>query len=112
MTQFSDEQQIREYLEHLRKQFEISLSSKLSKRTINKHSAIIGLLIDFLCFDCQLRGLDEVTVGMVNSQFRRWHIRKVGDMQESELKTAVKKFFIFLEQEKIFSNKKIMDSFK
>lgn len=109
---FSDEREFRAYLEKLRKEFEVFLSDKLSKRTIYKHSVIIGLLIDFLCFDCDLHSLDDLTVGMVNSQFRRWHISKVGDAQESEIKTAVKKFFMFLEQEKGFSNKKIMDSFK
>lgn len=108
----SDEREFRAYLEKLRKEFEVFLSDKLSKRTIYKHSVIIGLLIDFLCFDCGLRSLDDLTVGMVNSQFRRWHISKIGDAQESEIKTAVKKFFMFLEQEKGFSNKKIMDSFK
>ena len=46
------------------------------------------------------------------SQFRRWHVNKVGDAQESEIKTAVKKFFVFLEKDKGFTNKKIMDSFK
>jgi hypothetical protein len=103
---FSDDDAFRTYLEQLRKEFEVFLSDKLSKRTIHKHSVIIGLLIDFLCFDCDLHSLDDLTVGMVNIQFRRWHISKIGDAQESEIKTAVKKFFMLLEQEKGFSNKK------
>ena len=112
MDTFSDDCQCRECLEFLKEEFELSLSGKLSDRTIRKHSAIIGLLIDFLCFDCGLRSLDDLTVGMVNSRFRRWHISKVGDAQESEIKVAVKKFFVFLEKEKDFTNKKILDSFK
>lgn len=112
LEQISDEREFRAYLEKLRKEFETYLSAKLSKRTIYKHSLIIGLLIDFLCFDCDLHSLDDLTVGMVNSQFRRWHISKIGDAQESEIKTAVKKFFMFLEQEKGFRNNKIMDSLK
>lgn len=54
---------------------------------------------------------DEITVGMVNSQFRKWHIRKVQDALESELKTSVKKFFNFLAEEKGIKNEKILNSF-
>jgi site-specific recombinase XerD len=109
MTKFLDDSECRKYLESLQREFEISLSGKLSERTIRKHSANIGLLIDFLCFDCGVRDLDDITAGMVNSGFRRWHTNKVGDATESELKSSVKKFFRFLEQEKGFTNRKVLD---
>jgi hypothetical protein len=107
MTKFSNDSQCRIYFENLQKEFEISLSGKMSDRVIRKHAAIIGLLIDFLCFDCRLQSLDDLTAGMVNSRFRKWHISKIGDAQESELKASVKKFFLFLEQNKGFENKKL-----
>ena len=112
MTNFLDDCQCRTYFETLQKEFEISLSGKISDRTIKKHSAIVGLLIDFLCFDCRLQDLNDLTVRMVNSKFRKWHTSKIGDAQESELKSSVKKFFLFLEQNKGFKNKKIIDSLK
>jgi len=112
MSAFLDSYEFKEYLKTLQKDFVINLSNNLSNRTVSKHGCIIGLLIDFLCFDCGLKNLDDLTVGMVNSRFRKWHISKIGDAQESEIKVAVKKFFLFLEKDKGYVNKKIMDSFK
>ena len=109
MTQFINDDQCRKHLESLQREFEISLKDKLVERTIRKHSANIGLLIDFLCFDCRVRDMDDITAGMVNSGFRRWHSSKVGDATESELKASVRKFFRFLEQEKGFTNRKVLD---
>lgn len=109
MTKFLNDDQCRKHLESLQKEFEVSLAGKLSERAIRKHSANIGLLIDFLCFDCGVRDLDDITVGMINSGFRRWHTSKVGDATENELKSSVRKFFRFLEQEKGFANGKVLD---
>jgi len=112
MPQFSNDVECRKCLEKLRKEFEIYLADKLAKRTVYKHVVIIGLLIDYLCFDCGVRDLDDITVGMVNSGFRKWHTSKIQDALESEIKSSVKKFFLFLEKEKGFANQKVMDSFK
>jgi hypothetical protein len=112
MNTFSNDDECRIVLKNLQNEFEIFLADKLSTRTIAKHSLVIGCLIDFLCFDCALKSLDSLTIAMVNSKFRRWYINKIGDLQESELKVAVRKFFLFLEAEKNFNNKKILDSLK
>ncbi len=54
--------------------------------------AIIALFIDFVCWDTDVRRIEEITRGIANSAFRQWYLRKVGDRTESELKTAIKKF--------------------
>jgi hypothetical protein len=109
---FENDNECRYYLEYLQAKFEEYLSRKLSSRTVNKQVAIVGLLIDFLCFDCNLKGMDDITVGMANSYFRKWYLSKVGDATESELKTAIKKFFIFLDVEMGVKNEKVLNSFK
>ncbi|WP_353571759.1 hypothetical protein [Candidatus Albibeggiatoa sp. nov. BB20] len=110
--QFPNDIKCREYLEGLQGEFETHLLQKVSERTARKHSVIIGLLIDFLCYDCALKNMNEITVGQANSYFRSWYNSKIGDATESEVKTAVKKFFVFLNTEKGFINEKLMKSFK
>ena len=104
----------REHLEFLQKKFEEHLFLTVSKRTANKQTSIIGLFIDFICFDCVKKGIeiDEISVGMANSYFRAWYSSNIGDATESELKTAIKKFFIFLNQTEGIKNKKVLNSFK
>ena len=109
---YSDDGKCRTHLEFLQSEFEKHLSGDLSPRTVRKQSAIIGLFIDFICFDCALKDIDEITIGMANSYFWRWHLSKIGDATKSELKTAVKKFFIFLNKEHGIRNEKILNSFK
>jgi hypothetical protein len=109
---FHDDEECRNYLEYLQSKFKEYLSRNLSSRTVNKQVAIVGLLIDFLCFDCDLKKIDDITVGMANSYFRKWHLSKVGDATESELRTAVKKFFLFLDGEMGIKNEKVLNSFK
>jgi len=108
---FNNDKECRNYLEYLKSKFEEYLSRNLSSRTVNKQVAIVGLLIDFLCFDCNLKKMDNITVGMANSYFRKWYLSKVGNATESELKTAVKKFFLFLNDEIGVRNEKVLNSF-
>jgi len=108
---FENDNECRDYLEYLQSKFKEYLSRNLSSKTANKQVAIIGLLIDFLCFDCNLKRMDDITVGIANSYFRKWYLSKVGDATESELKTAVKKFFIFLDVEMGVRNEKVLNSF-
>jgi hypothetical protein len=109
---FHDDEECRNYLEYLQSKFKEHLSRNLSSRTVNKQVAIVGLLIDYLCFDCDLKKMDDITVGMANSYFRKWYLSKVGDVTESELKTAIKKFFLFLDDEMGVRNEKVLNSFK
>ncbi len=109
---FQDDEECRNFLEYLQSKFKEHLSRNVSSRTANKQVAIVGLLIDFLCFDCNLKKMDDITVGMANSYFRKWYLSKVGDATESELKTAIKKFFLFLDGEMGVRNEKVLNSFK
>jgi hypothetical protein len=74
--------------------------------------AIIALFIDFVCWDTDVRCIEEITRGIANSAFRQWYRRKVGDRTDSELKTAIKKFFQFLAQEKGITNEAVLKSFQ
>ena len=105
-------ERFRDYLSNLSKEFEEHLLSTRSPRTANKHATIIGLFIDFLCYNTDVRRLEDITRGIANSYFRRWYISKVGDCTESELKTAVKKFFEYLANERGIVNEQVLESFK
>ncbi|MFM7601972.1 MAG: hypothetical protein ACKO7R_12370 [Pseudanabaena sp.] len=77
-------------------QFEVYLQQKLKPRTIHRHLCVIGTLIDFLCFGCNVSNFQEIHRSIVCSRFRRWYCSKIGDFTESEVNTSVKKFFDFL----------------
>jgi site-specific recombinase XerD len=83
-----------------------------SKRTARNHASTIELFIDFVCWDTAVRRIDEITRGIANSYFRTWYRRKTGEGSESELKTAVKKFFQFLDKEKGITNEAVLKSFQ
>ncbi|WP_157817460.1 hypothetical protein [Candidatus Thiodictyon syntrophicum] len=110
ISDIPDDGPCRLYFDPLIKDFEASLADTLSQRTIRKHIFILAALVDFLCFDCGVRNFDDLTVGMVNSGFRRWFASKIGSATEGEVKTAVRKFFLFLAKEKGFANEKILRS--
>lgn len=74
--------------------------------------AIIALFIDFVCWDTDVLRIEEITRGIANSYFRQWYPRKVHDRTESELKTAIKKFFLFLAQERDITNDAVLHSFQ
>lgn len=76
-------------------QFEAYLLERLRPRTVNNHRAIIGMLIDYLCWDCQVSDFTQIKRGMVCSQFRRWYCGHTGEL-ESQAKASVKKFFTYL----------------
>ena len=102
----------RKQLEQLNHELEHSLQTKFSKKTARKHASIIHLFIDFVCWYTDVNSIDEITRGIANSYFRTWYRRKTGEGSESELKTAVKKFFQFLDKEKGITNEAVLKSFQ
>ena len=91
---------LRTQLERCAHDFTQALARQYTPKTIRKHAQILTLFIDFVCWDTDVRRIDEITRGIANSHFRQWYQRKVGDRTESELKTTMKKFFHFLAEEK------------
>jgi site-specific recombinase XerD len=103
---------MRKQLEACARDFAHALAQQYAPKTVRKHTAIIALFIDFVCWDTDVRRIEEITRGIANSAFRQWYLRKVGDRTESELKTTIKKFFQFLAQEKGITNAAVLKSFQ
>jgi len=102
----------REMLVELNQEFEAYLTEQFSVRTARKHSCKIALFIDFLCWNTDVKSIDEITRGIANSHFRKWYMSKIGDCSENELKSAIKKFFQFLAEKKDIRNEKVLLSFR
>jgi site-specific recombinase XerC len=103
-----DKAPLRTQLEQYAGDFAHTLAQQYAPKTVRKHTAIITLFIEFVCRQTDVQRLEEITRGMANSAFRQWYQRKVGDRTESELKTAVRKFFQFLAQEKGVRNEAVL----
>src|SRR5918998_4180918 len=103
----------RSKLKGLNTEFGNFLATKYSKRTVAKHTSIVELFIDFVCDYTDVVAIEEITKGMVNSQFRRWYKSKVWDSTgPDELRVALKKFFQFLDQHKRIRNEKVLAALK
>jgi len=117
LGQFAHEKApLRTQLEHYARDFAHALAQQYGPKTVRKHQLIIDLIIDlfidFVCWDTDVRRLEEITRGLANSAFRQWYRRNVGDRTESELKTAIKKFFQFLAREQGLTNEAVLKSFQ
>ncbi len=101
----------RKYLEGLKEEFERYLSTKHSRKTVNKHTWIVEMFIEFLCKYTDVEKIEEITRGMVNTHFRQWYKRKVWDSAtQNDLRVALKKFFQFLYTEKGIKNLKVLEA--
>jgi site-specific recombinase XerD len=106
-----ERQEFRSFLEALQQEFNQYLAQHLSARTVRKHSHVVGLFIDFVCFDCGVQDIHDITRGMANSYFKKWYMSKVGDVTEREVSVAIRKFFQFLDTEKGITNDVVLKSF-
>jgi hypothetical protein len=68
----TDKQPMRQQLEQYARDFEQALAKQYTAKTVRKHAAIIALFIDFLCWDTDVRQIEEITRGIANSSFRQW----------------------------------------
>jgi hypothetical protein len=103
----------REMLEGLNGEFGVSLEKKYSRKTMRKHTSIVDLFIIFLADYTDVERLEDVTRGMVNSHFRRWYQRKVLDrMDPDEIRVALRKFFVFLDQEQGIHNPTALEALR
>jgi len=99
----------RQSLLKLNQEFHQFLLTKYSERTARKHISIVELFIDFICRQTDVERIEEITRGMVNTHFKKWWKRKVWDSTTpDELRVALKKFFVFLSEEKNIVNEKAL----
>lgn len=93
--------------------FSVVIEKKYVKKTVRKHTGIVKLFIDFVCNYTDVQNISEITKGMVNSHFRKWWKRKVWDSTtENELRIALKKFFMFLAEDKSIVNMAVLNALK
>lgn len=103
----------REYLESLNEEFAENLAQKFSERTARKHAGIVAMFIEFLVSHTDVESIDDITRGIANTHFQKWYKRKVWDSSRpNDLKTALRKFFTFLSQEKGITNEKVLAGLK
>jgi len=103
----------RKSLEQLNQEFAEFLATKYVPKTVRKHTGIVDLFIHFICGYTDVKEMEDITKGMVNSHFRSWYKRKVMDSAtESDLRVALKKFFQFLASEKNIVHQKVLDALK
>lgn len=103
---------LQKYLHALNIEFGEYLSNSLSARAVRKHCSRVSLFVDFVCWDTDTKNIEGITKGIANSYFRRWYMSKIADCTETELKTSIKKFFLFLHIEKGIKNEVVLKSFK
>ena len=103
----------RSRLKGLNTEFGNVLATKYAKRTVTKHTSIVEVFIDVVCDYTDVMAIEEITKGMVHSQFRRWYKSKVWDsLGPDALRVALKKFFQFLDQHKGIRNEKVLAALK
>lgn len=103
---------LRRQLQQLNGEFKRFLGRSFTPKTVRKHSGVIALFIDFLEWNTDVTSIDDITRGIANSYFRTWYLNGFNDLRESELKTAIKKFFRFLAEQKNIVNEPVLKSFK
>ncbi len=103
----------REYMNALNAEEAEYLATKYVQKTVRKHTGIVDMFIEFICRQTDVEKLEEITRGIVNSQFRRWYKKKVWDSAtDSDLRVARRKFFQFLSTEKGIILQKVLDALK
>ena len=103
----------RQYMNALNAEFAEYLATKYVKKTVNKHTSIVDMFIEFICQHTDVKQVEEITRGMVNSHFRSWYKKKVWDSDtDNDLQVALRKFFQFLATEKGITNQKALDALK
>jgi site-specific recombinase XerD len=99
----------RQLLLGLNDDFREHLEYKLSARTARQHSSVVGLFVDFICRQTDVEKIEDITRGMVNTHFKNWWRRKVWDSTTpNQLRVALRKFFVFLAENKGIVNEKVL----
>jgi site-specific recombinase XerD len=65
--------------------------------------------VDFICRQTDVEKIEDITRGMVNTHFKNWWRRKVWDSTTpDQLRVALRKFFVFLAENKGIVNEKVL----
>ena len=103
----------RQYMNILKAEFASYLAAKYVNKTVNKHTGIVDMFVEFICRHTDVEQVEEMTRGMVNSHFRSWYKKKVWDSAtDNDLRVALRKFFQFLATEKGITNQKALNALK
>jgi hypothetical protein len=72
LGQFENEKApMRKHLEQCARDFAHALAKRYAPKTVRKHTAIIALFVDFVCWDTDVGCIKEITRGIANSAFRQ-----------------------------------------
>jgi hypothetical protein len=66
-----DKEPLRTQLERCAHDFTQALAQQYTPKTIRQHAQILALCIDFVCWDTDVRRIDEISRGIANSHFRQ-----------------------------------------
>jgi len=103
----------RQYMLGLNEEFTEFLESKFTARTARKHSTVVALFIQFICRQTDVEKVEDITRGMVNTHFKNWWKKKVWDSTTpNQLRIALRKFFVFLAEEKDVVNEKALKALR
>ncbi len=106
-----DRAPFRNKLESLKDEFVDYLLQKFSPRTVDKHAWIVEMFIKFICDYTDVQTIEEITRGMVNTEFKQWYNRKVISHETvDDLHTTLKKFFTYLSNEKGIINTTVINA--
>ena len=99
----------RQSMQQLCHEFYEFLEAKFSERTARKHASIVEMFIEFICKQTDVEKIEDITRGMVNTHFKNWWRKKAwASTKPDELRVALKKFFLFLAEQKHIANDKIL----
>ena len=102
----------RQFMTDLNEDFYESQIAKFSEQTAQQHSFVVEMFIEFICKHTDVERIEDISKGMVNIHFKQWWKKKVWDSTTpDQIATSLKKFFLFLAQEKGIVNEKAMKGF-
>ncbi len=91
----------RKQLEQLNREFERSLETKFSKKTARKHALVIEVFIDFVCWQTDVRSIDELTRAWPTVIFADGIAGKPGKAPRASSKQRSRSSFSFSTQRKV-----------
>lgn len=84
-------------LSEYRQEYILAIADSISRRTADKYSYVINMMIDYVCVNHGAAGFEDLTVSMVNSKFLAWFNSNTGEgFQKITVKNILKGYFEFI----------------